>query len=287
MNVKIITDSACDLPDHITQEYNIDVIPLIVFKNEKEYLDGVNIRPKELYDYMREGGVAKTAQATYESIEQLFSDYAKSGTPVIYIAFSSELSGTYQTATLVASDIKEEYPDSDITVIDSKAASLGFGLIVYQIAKLAKEGVDKEALVEKTLFLKEHMKAIFTVENLEYLYRGGRLSKTAAIVGSVLNIKPILHVAEGKLIPIDKVRGRKKSLNRMIEMIGEQSDDSLKNQLVAISHGDDLKTAEWAKEKIAETYGVKDFIIRDIGCAIGAHSGPGTLALFFVDVDPN
>ncbi len=282
MNVKIITDSACDLPQNIIEQYNIDVLPLMVFMNDNEYNDNVDVQPAELFRYMREGGVAKTAQVTYESIDQLLRQYASDGIPCIYIAFSSELSGTYQTAKLVEQDIKDEFPDYDLSVIDSKSASLGLGLMVYLIAESVKQGASKDELIEKIYYYIDYLQHIFTVEDLEYLRRGGRVSKTAAVVGSVLNIKPILHVVDGKLIPLEKVRGRKKSLSRMIEIVGERSDSSISNQVIGISHGDDLKSALWVKEKIEATYGTHEFIIRDVGCVIGAHSGPGTLAIFFV-----
>ncbi|GKX28039.1 hypothetical protein SH1V18_05190 [Vallitalea longa] len=282
MNVKIITDSACDLPDDIISKFDIDVFPLMVYMNDKEYRDNVDVKPAELFKYMRAGGVAKTAQATYESIHSMFKKYATSNEPCIYIAFSSELSGTFQTAKIVEQDIKEEYPDFDLTVIDSKAASLGFGLIVYLTALQAKKGVQKEELIEKVYYYKEHMEHIFTVDDLEYLYRGGRVSKTAAVLGTVLNIKPILDVEDGKLIPIEKVRGRKKSISRMIE-ITEKRGDRLGEQIVAINHADDIETALTIKDKLQEKFGIKEFVIRDVGCAIGAHSGPGTLSIFFLN----
>lgn len=282
MNAKIITDSACDLPDDIINEFNIDVLPLMVYMNDKEYRDNIDVKPSELFNYMRSGGIAKTAQATYESIYSIFEKYANSNEPCIYIAFSSELSGTFQTAKIAEQDIIEKYPDFDLTVIDSKAASLGFGLIVYLTALQAKKDISKEDLIKKIHFYKEHMEHIFTVDDLEYLYRGGRVSKTAAVIGSVLNIKPILDVEDGKLIPVEKVRGRKKSLNRMIE-ITEQRGDRLGEQIVAINHADDLETAMKVKDKLEEKFGIKEFVIRDVGCAIGAHSGPGTLSIFFLN----
>lgn len=282
MNVKLITDSACDLPNNIIEEYDIDVLPLIVYMNDKEYKDNVDIMPSELFEFMKQGGTAKTAQATYENIDSLFRKYININKPCIYIAFSSELSGTYQTAKIVEQDIKEEYPDFDLTVIDSKAASLGFGLIVYLTALAAKDANSKDELIDKTLYYKAHMEHIFTVNDLEYLHRGGRVSKTAAVVGSVLNIKPILDVEDGKLIPIEKVRGRKKSIHRMIDIVGERG-ERLDEQVVAINHADDLETALLVKSKLEEIYKIKEFIIRDVGCAIGAHSGPGTLSIFFLN----
>jgi DegV family protein with EDD domain len=282
MNVKLITDSACDLPNNIIEEYDIDVLPLIVYMNNKEYKDHVDIMPSELFTFMKQGGTAKTAQATYENIDSLFRKYINIDKPCVYIAFSSELSGTYQTAKIVEQDIKEEYPDFDLTVIDSKAASLGFGLIVYLTALAAKDVDSKDELIDKILYYKAHMEHIFTVNDLEYLHRGGRVSKTAAVVGSVLNIKPILDVEDGKLIPIEKVRGRKKSIHRMIDIVGERG-DRLDEQVVAINHADDLDTALLVKSKLEEIYYIKEFIIRDVGCAIGAHSGPGTLSIFFLN----
>ncbi|MCT4596844.1 MAG: DegV family protein [Vallitalea sp.] len=282
MNVKLITDSACDLPNNIIEEYDIDVLPLIVYMNDKEYKDHVDIMPSELFSFMKQGGTAKTAQATYENIDSMFRKYINIDKPCIYIAFSSELSGTYQTAKIVEQDIKEEYPDFDLTVIDSKAASLGFGLIVYLTALAAKDVDSKDELINKILYYKGHMEHIFTVNDLEYLHRGGRVSKTAAVVGSVLNIKPILDVEDGKLIPIEKVRGRKKSIHRMIDIVGERG-DRLDEQVVAINHADDLDTALLVKSKLEEIYNIKEFIIRDVGCAIGAHSGPGTLSIFFLN----
>jgi DegV family protein with EDD domain len=282
MNIQIIADSACDLPDDIIEKYNIDVLPLIVNLDGKEYKDNVDIKPSELFKRMLEGAVPKTAQAPYESIENMFKKYLTCNKPCIYISFSSELSGTYQTARIVAQDIKEKYPDFDLTVIDSKAASLGYGLIVYLTALEAQNGASKEEVINKILFYKQHMEHIFTVNDLEYLYKGGRVSKTAAVLGSVLNIKPILDVEDGKLIPIEKIRGRKKSINRMIEIVEERS-DRLSEQIVAINHADDLETALSVKSKLEAKFGIKEFVIRDVGCAIGAHSGPGTLSIFFLN----
>ena len=282
MNVKIITDSACDLPNELIQEYDIDVFPLLVYMNDQEFKDGIDVQPVELFKYMKEGGVAKTAQVTYEQFTKKFRTYADNGSSCIYIAFSSELSGTYQTAKIVENELKEEIPDFDLDVIDSKCASLGFGLVVLEAAKMAKQGASKQQILEKIKFNAQHMEHIFTVDNLEYLYRGGRVSKTAAIVGNVLNIKPILDVEDGKLIPIDKVRGRKKSINRMIDIVAERH-DKIEQQIVGINHADDLETALSVKSMIEERFGVKEFVIRDVGAAIGAHSGPGTLSIFFLN----
>jgi len=183
---------------------------------------------------------------------------------------------------LVKRDILEKYPDFKLTIIDSKAASIGFGLIVYYAAKLAKEGKSLDEIVQVTNENKNHMEHIFTVDDLEYLYRGGRVSRGAAVVGSMLNIKPILDVEDGKLIPIQKIRSRKKAIKRMIDIMDERG-VNLDNQVIGINHGDDLTAAEEIRDLIVEKYGTKDFILNYVGCAIGAHSGPGTLSVFFLN----
>lgn len=281
MGVKIIADSSSDLPVDIIEKYNIEVLPILVNMQGKEYRDSVDIKPKEVYDYMRNGGVVKTAQIPYGFFVDKFKEYAKTGEQYIYIAFSSGLSGTYQTAKLVETEIKEEYPDFDFDVIDSKCASLGGGLVVLKAVMMASEGCSKEEILKTIDFYKNHMEHIFTVEDLQYLFRGGRVSKTAAVVGNVLNIKPVLDVEDGKLIPIEKIRGRKKSIKRMIEITKERAVD-LSQQVVGINHGDDIASAMFIKQKLEEL-GVKDFVMSEVGGSIGAHSGPGTLSIYFLN----
>lgn len=282
MRTRIITDSASDLSFELTKQLGIDVLPLSVFLGDVEYKDGETIEPKELYDNMRVGKVYKTSQVAPQAFKQKFEEYAKNNEPCIYIAFSSELSGTYQSSLIAKEEIVEEYPNFDITIIDTKCASGGFGLVVLKAAQMAAEGATKEEIVRTTEFNAEHMEHIFTVDDLEYLFRGGRVSRTAAVIGSLLNIKPILHVEDGKLVPLEKVRGRNKVLKRMMEIIEERGND-LDKQTIGITHGDDIEVAMKAKEMIEEKFGSKDFVIRDVGCAVGAHSGPGTLAIFFLN----
>jgi DegV family protein with EDD domain len=284
MKIKILTDSCCDLPIEIINEYNIDVLPIVVLKDEKEYFDQINITPKEVYDGMRKGEIFKTAQISPISFQEKFEEYARDKVSVIYVAFSSALSGTYQTSLFVKESIKEEYPDFDIDIVDTKAASLGFGLIVLHAAKLAKEGKTKEEILNEISSVRNRLESIFTVDDLEYLFRGGRVSKTAAVVGGLLNIKPILEVSEeGKLVPVEKIRGRNKVFKRMIEMMSKRGKDAdLENQIVAISHGDDIESANKLKEMVEQTFGTKTFIMNMIGAAVGSHSGPGTITLFFL-----
>ena len=281
MSVKIITDSSSDLPAHIIEKYNIEVMPLLVNMQGKEYRDKVDVSPKEVYDYMRNEGVVKTAQITYGNFIDKFRECAKTDEQYIYIAFSSGLSGTYQTSKLAETEIKEEYPDFDFHIIDTKCASLGEGLVVYKAAKMASEGCSKDEILETIDFYKDHMEHIFTVEDLKYLFRGGRVSKTAAVMGTVLNIKPILDIEDGKLIPIEKIRGRKKSIKRMIEITQERAAD-FPNQVVGIDHGDDIEAAQFVKQKFEEL-GVKEIVMSEVGASVGAHSGPGTLGIYFLN----
>lgn len=282
MNIKILSDSACDLPEDIIQEYDIDILPIVVIKDENEYLDKVNISPNQVYTDMRNGQIYKTAQIPPNIFKQKFEEYAKNGNTVIYLAFSSGLSGTYQTSLFVRESIKEDYPELDLEIIDTKAASGGFGSIVLQVAKLAKEGKSKEEIIKAANFYIDNIKHIFTVDDMEYLLRGGRVTRTQAFVGGLLNIKPVLHVEDGKLVPLEKVRGKNKVLKKILTLIEEESKDAdLANQTIIITHGDDLETALKMKELISERFGTKDFIINTIGASIGAHSGPGTLAIFF------
>jgi len=282
MRVRIVTDSASDLSTELTKKFGIDVLPLSVFLGDVEYKDGETIQPKELYDNMRAGKVYKTSQVASHTFKEKFEEYAKNNEACIYIGFSSELSGTYQSSVIAKEEILEQYPDFDVTLIDTKCASGGFGLVVLKAAQMAMEGASKEEIVKATEFYAQHMEHIFTVDDLEYLFRGGRVSRTAAVLGSLLNIKPILHVEKGRLVPLEKVRGRNKVLKRMMDIIEERG-ESLSEQTISITHGDDLDIALKAKEMIEERFGCKEFIIRDVGCAVGAHSGPGTLSIFFLN----
>ncbi|NUC18032.1 DegV family protein [Bacillus mycoides] len=283
MGVKIITDSAADLPVELLQAYDIDLIPLRVYDEaETEYLDGVTLKSVTLLQKMREGAVYKTSLPSLETFQEKFVSYAKEGNPCIYLAFSSELSGTYQSSVLIKKEVKETYTDLDLEIIDTKCASLGQGIVVLEAAKMAKEGASKEEILNRVAFLMEHMEHIFTVADLQYLVRGGRLSKVAGFIGGLLNIKPILNVDEGKLVPLEKVRGKKKVLSRIVDIMEERGKD-LKGQTIGMTHGDDLETAEALKVLITERFGCEVFIVNTIGAAIGAHTGPGALTLFFLN----
>ncbi|HDR3346861.1 TPA: DegV family protein [Bacillus cereus] len=283
MGVKIITDSAADLPVELLQAYDIDLIPLRVYDEaETEYLDGVTLESVTLLQKMREGAVYRTSLPSLETFQEKFVSYAKEGNPCIYLAFSSELSGTYQSSVVIKEEVKETYANLDLEIIDTKCASLGQGLVVLEAAKMAKDGASKEDILKRVDFLMSHMEHIFTVADLQYLVRGGRLSKVAGFIGGLLNIKPILNVEEGKLVPLEKVRGKKKVLSRIVDIMEERGKD-LKAQTIGMTHGDDLETAEALKALITERFGCEVFIVNTIGAAIGAHTGPGVITLFFLN----
>ncbi|MYL51215.1 DegV family EDD domain-containing protein [Halobacillus litoralis] len=282
MHVQVLCDSASDLNQEKVQQLSLHSLPLKVIIKEEEYEDGIDITPKEVYDRMRNGEAPKTAQVSPQAFRETFTSLAEKEQPFIYFAFSSELSGTYQTAKMIEQEVKEEYKNAQFEVIDTKAASLGYGLIVLRAAELAQEGASYDEVLELGQYHATHMEHIFTVDDLEYLQRGGRVSRTAAFVGGLLKIKPLLHMEEGKLIPLEKIRGSKKVLKRMIEVMDERGAD-LQNQRMAISHGDDLERAEQLAEMIRETYGTKEIHIDYVGATIGAHAGPGTIALFFLN----
>lgn len=282
MKVQIITDSAADLPQEYFKEKDIAMLPLKVHLDNEDYEDLVSIQPIEVYKAMREGKAPKTSQASPVKMKDLFTHYAKENIPCLYIAFSSELSGTYQTAMMIRNEVLEEYPDFQFSIIDSKCASLGQGLAVSYVMDLADKGMSLEELADAAEFYCRHMEHLFTVDELEYLARGGRISKASAFVGGLLNIKPLLNVEDGKLIPLEKIRGRKKVFKRIIELMKERGIE-LGSQTVAISHGDCEEAANELKTMIQDEFGTEQFIINPIGAAIGAHAGPGTIALFFLN----
>lgn len=286
MALQLITDSAADLPENIINQFDIVVEPLTVNLDDKVYRDGETIKPVELFRGMREGRVYKTAQVSVGQFKDLFTKYAQEKKSCLYLAFSSELSGTCQAAVIASAQVIEEFPDFEIEIIDTKCASLGQGMVVYKTAQLIEAGASKEQVIEAAGFYAEHMEHIFTVDDLEYLYRGGRVSKASAFIGGVLNIKPILDVEKGRLIPIEKKKGRKRVFKRILGLMEERGMD-IPAQEIAISHGDDLEVAEKLADMIRERFKPKRIIINMISAAIGAHAGPGTLAVFFLNDNYN
>lgn len=281
MALHIVTDSSADLPKNIIEEFNLDVLPLSVTIDDEDYLDGITITDKELMDRMRAGAITKTSQVKYSAFTNLFEKYVEKGDSVIYIGLASALSGTFNAANLAMEELREKYPNLDITMFDTKCVSMGLGMLVYKALVMQRDNATKEEIIRMTKLNAENMEHIFTVDNLEYLFRGGRISRAAALVGGLLGIKPVLEVTnEGTLAPLEKARGRKNSIKRMAEIACERGKD-LDKQIIGISHGDDMEAVEFLIECLKDTCGCKEFIVNGIGCVVGAHAGPGTLAVFF------
>lgn len=285
MPVKILADSACDLPKDFYSEHNVTLFPLKVQVNGQEYEDVKTIDPKTVYDAIRGGDVPKTSQVSPLLFEEVFTKMAKNNEDGIYIAFSSELSGTYQTSVMILDQVREKYPNFNLTIVDTKCASLGFGLVVKEAARLAADNVSKEEILKDVLFRSQHMEHLFTVEDLDYLAKGGRVSKASAFLGGLLNIKPILNVEDGKLVPIEKIRGKKKVFRRLVELMKERG-ENFGGQVVGISHADTEDTVLEVKAMIEEELHPKEVFITSIGSAVGAHTGAGTIAIFFLNKLP-
>lgn len=282
MSYKIITDSACDLPKELVDKYEIDILPIYVFCGDKEYKDKVDIMPEEMFKRMNDGDYFKTAQIPPHVFKNKFTEYAEKNESCIYISFSSGLSNTYQSALIAKSEIIEKFPDFDIEVFDSKLTSGMLGLMVLKAGEMVKNGQSKEAIFRMLEHYKKHGEHIFTVDNIEYLYKGGRVSRTSAFVGGLLNIKPVFDIKDGVIRPINKVRGSKKLISKMFHYIDERQDD-IKNQTIGIGHSDNLEAVEIVKNKLVEKYGCQEIVIDYFGAAVSAHTGPGILAVFFLN----
>lgn len=278
----IMTDTTCDLPEDYLKNHNIDIIALYYSMDDIIYGDDKNISPSEFYNMMRNGKMPTTMACNPEVTERYFRKYLDAGKDILHIAFSSGLSSSYNTAAVVGRELSEEYPDRKIIVIDSKSASMGEGLVVYKAVQNMEHGMtidDNSAWIEENI---SHFCQQFTVDDLNHLHRGGRVSKATAVIGTMINVKPVLHIDdEGHLIPLSNVRGRKKSLNTLVDNMAIYS-KGYDNDMVLISHGDCLEDAEYVKSQIQERLGIENFMINYVCPTVGAHSGPGTLALFYM-----
>lgn len=282
---KIITDSNTDLSPELIEQLGIYVIPMTFTMGNKlyhNYPDERDISNKEFYQLLREGQTAKTDQINSVTFQETFEPFLKEGLDLIYLAFSSGLSGTYNGARLTVEELKSKYPDRKILVVDTLAASMGEGLLVYHAAQLQKQGASIEGVAKWVEENRNRLAHWFTVDDLNHLKRGGRVSGAAALFGTMLGIKPVLHVDdEGHLIPMEKVRGRRQSLDALVKHMAAAVENP-QDQVVFISHGDCLEDAEYVAQQVREKFKVQDIAIHYIGPVIGSHSGPGTVALFFL-----
>lgn len=280
----ISTDNTADLPYSYYKENHIEYMYLTYTMDGVTYDKKNELPAKEFYAKMRAGSMPTTSQVNAETVKEVWRPYLEQGTDILHLAFSSGLSGSWNSARLAAEELKEEHPEYNIIVIDSLCASLGEGMFVYKAVELRRQG---KSIQETAEWLEKHKLNfchVFTVDDLHHLHRGGRVSKMTAVLGTMINIKPLLHVDdEGHLIPLDKVRGRKKSLVSLVDMMDARLGSYRgKNDVVFISHGDCEKDAQYVADLIRERYGIQNIMINTIGATIGAHAGPGTVALFFM-----
>ena len=283
MNNYVITvNSTVDLPKAWLEERGVPVLPLKYTIDGETYVDMEGLSSKEYFQKLRDGQMAVTSQVNPDEAKEALEPILKEGKDVLHLGFSSVLSGTYNSVRLAAEELLEEYPERKIMVLDTKCACMGEGLLLYYVLKKKEEGASIEEAYAYADEMKEHIGHYVTVDDLNHLHRGGRLSKTSAVLGSMIKIKPIIVVnEEGKLEVVAKERGRKKSLNTIVDMAVEHTGD-YKQELVMITHGDCIEEAETLASIVKEKMGVTDenILINNIGTVIGGHTGPGVLAVF-------
>lgn len=282
MSYQIVTDSCCDFSDEMYRALDLTMVPLTVTFRGQTYSDRNDDSLKDMYNGLRAGETAVTAAANPENWASAFRPLLEQGSDILALVFSSGLSTTYQSAVIAAEELKESYPQRKILVVDTLCASLGQGLLVWYACKKRDEGMSLDALRDWIEAQKLHLCHWFTVDDLMYLKRGGRISAATALVGTMLSIKPILHVDnDGHLINVGKARGRKAAVAAMAQKVSELA-EGYENSTMFISHGDCPEDAQMLADLLKTRYGVKEVYINYVGAVIGSHSGPGTLALFFL-----
>ena len=275
--MKLIVDSCTDIPFKDIEKMNAYPIALKVNVDGTEFLDQLEISSKEVSEAVSKGVRPLTSQVNPDRFAEVFREVLKEDTEIIYLGFSSGLSGTYQSSVIARDMVLEEFPDADITVIDSLSASYGYGLLTERAAKYINDGLSKDEVIKNIEQDKKTIRHLFTVNDLDYLAKGGRLSKGQAFLGSLLNIKPLLHVEDGKLVPIEKYRGMKRIYKRMTELMNEEGAEVE----AVITHSDAMDLALDLKKQILKDTKVTDVRIFDIGPTILSHTGNGTVALFY------
>ncbi len=281
----ILTDSTSDLTPELVEQLGIDVLPMDFIIDENtyhHYPDSHELNEKDFYKSLRTGKTSKTVQINIGTFIECFEKYLNNKKDILYISFSSALSGTYSSACSAAKELEKLYKDNKVIVVDSKCASMGLGLLVYNAVQKKNEGLTIDELEKFVIDARDHLCHWFTVDDLFHLKRGGRVSQAAAVFGTMLNIKPVLHVdSEGRLIPFEKVRGRRQALDSLVNHM-EKSVLNAEDQVIFISHGDCIEDAEYVKDQIEKKFAPKKIYMNYIGPIVGSHSGPGTVALFFI-----
>ena len=271
-----------DLPKEYLQSKQVPIISLSYIMDGVTYEEMDGLSHKEFFEKLRAGSLPTTSQINPEQAREALEPFAKEGKDILYIGFSSGLSGSYNSVRMAAEDLKEEYPDINIIAIDSLCACMGEGLLLYKALELKEHGMSMEEIAKWVEANKLHICHNVTVDDLNHLHRGGRISKTTAVVGSMIKIKPIIHMSdEGKLVVIGKERGRKKSLVSIVDRMEKQM-QGYDNDIVMITHGDCIEDAEFVKKQVEERFGIHNVMINGIGSVIGSHTGAGVVAVFFM-----
>ena len=282
MNYKIITDTCCDLPDTMYKELGLEVVPLSVLYKGQTYNTYTEQWLKDLFEGLRQGEVATTSAVNPDQWARTIEPVLEAGQDALVLAFSSGLSTTYQSAVIAAEELKEKYPQRQIRVVDTLCASLGQGLLVYYACKQRDAGLSLDELTEWCEKTKMNLCHWVIADDLMYLKRGGRVSAATAVAGTLLQIKPLIHVDNaGKLITMGKLRGRKNAIKALCDKVAELGIPGA-NDTIFICHGDCQEDAELLKSMLQERYGTKEVFIYYIGAVIGSHAGPGTMAVFFL-----
>lgn len=283
MSYVITTDNTCDFPREYYDAHGLGCAYLTYTINDVSYTKENLLSDKEFYEQMRNGAMPVTSQATPEQVRELLLPYLQEGLDVLHIAFSSGLSGSFNSARIAVEELREEFPERTIFLVDSVAASLGEGLLVHSALEMKNSGADLQTVADWVENHKLNVAHVVTVDDLFHLFRGGRVSRTTATVGSLLNIKPIIHVNnEGKLINIGKARGRRKALDELVKLMDQKIGSYGPGcDTIFISHSDCLEDAEYVAEQVKKKYPIRNVLINYIGSVIGSHTGPGTVALFF------
>ncbi|TCS82693.1 DegV family protein [Muricomes intestini] len=278
----ISVNSTVDLPKEWLEERDVQVIPLKYTIAGETYTDMEGLTSKEFFTKLREGQMSVTSQVNPEEAKVALEPFLKEGKDVLHLGFSSALSGTYNSMRIAGEELADEYPEAKVIVIDTLCACLGEGLLLYKVLQLRDAGKNIDEIAEWVEENKLHICHNVTVDDLNHLHRGGRVSKATAVVGTLVQIKPIIHMDNaGALQVIGKERGRKRSLNKIIDMAVEQS-KGWENDMIMVTHGDCIEDAEYVAKLAKEKLGAKDVLVNNIGTVIGSHTGPGVVALFFM-----
>lgn len=286
MPYAIVTDSSCNLPEELIEQHNLVILPLTFMIDDvqyQSYLEGQHTDLQQFYTMMRDGKVITTSLPNVADSAAVLEGLVQQGLDVLYLGFSTALSGTFESTAHLMGELQVKYPERTLVPVETLAASEGEGLLVLYAAEMRESGASLREVAQWVADNRLHLAHWFTVDDLMFLYRGGRVSRGSAAAGTILNIKPVMHVDdEGRLVPVSKVSGRKRSIKAMFNHMKASIDPSYGEQHIGITHGDCIEDAEYLRDMIVSEFNVRDVIINYVDPVIGAHSGPGTLALFFL-----